>query len=117
VTLTFSQTSVSADGLSVVKGEIETTEYGKPDGGRHRHAAAEAQRNGRSCRHERRAESPSAVPREAGSGRQAVLVSPLATPVDVMTNADGVYDFTDDNRHGARDVPAQCPGWRTQLAS
>ena len=33
VTLTFSQTSVSADGFSVVKGEIETTEFGKPDGG------------------------------------------------------------------------------------
>ncbi len=93
VTLTFSQDSVRADGLTVVNGEIATTEYGKPDGG----------------------VTVTLRPKPADTGEAAVtsgaraaicdstgvriwptgsLLSPLATPVDVVTNAEGIYDFT-----------------------
>ena len=93
VTLTLSQTSVKADGLTVVKGQIVTTEYGRPDAG----------------------VTVSLRPKPSETGDAAVtsgvraticgstgtriwptgaLSSPLGPPVDVVTDASGVYDFT-----------------------
>jgi hypothetical protein len=93
VTLTFSQTSVSADGLSVVKGEIETTEYGKPDGGVTVMLRPKPSETGEA------AVTSGARVTICGSTGSRIwptgsVVSPTATPADVMTNADGVYDFT-----------------------
>jgi hypothetical protein len=93
VTLTFSQASVSADGYAVVKGEIVTTRFGKPDGG-----VTVTLRP-----------KPSATTEAAvTSGARATIcgptgtriwptgapVSPFGTPVDIVTNPAGVYDFT-----------------------
>ncbi|MFZ2057169.1 MAG: carboxypeptidase-like regulatory domain-containing protein [Acidimicrobiales bacterium] len=93
VTLTFSQASVSADGLSVVKGEIETTEYGKPDGGVTVTLRPKPSETGEA------AVTSGALATICGSTGTRIwptgsVLSPFATPVDVVTNVDGIYDFT-----------------------
>jgi len=93
VTLTFSQPSVGADGLTVVKGEIATTEFGHPQGNvtvtlrpKPSDTGAAAVASGA-----RATICSSAGSRIWPSGS---LESPLGTPVDVVTDASGVYDFT-----------------------
>jgi len=93
VTLTFSQTSVSADGLSVVKGEMETTEYGKPDG-----SVTVTLRPKLSETGEAAVTSGARVTICGSTGSMiwptGSVVSPSATPVDVVTDTAGIYDFT-----------------------
>ena len=93
VTLTLSQQSVPADGLTVVKGEIETTLFGKPD-----------PNITLTLRPQPGESSMSAVT----TGARAVvcgsygtriwptgsLFLPSGVPVDVVTDANGIYDFT-----------------------
>ena len=93
VALTFSQSSVQADGLTVVKGEIRTTQYGKPDGAvtvvlrpKPEDTGVAAVTTGT-----RATICGSAGTRIWPTG---TVVSPLATPVDIVTDATGVYDFT-----------------------
>ena len=93
VSLTLSQQSVPADGLTVVKGEIETTLFGKPDP------------NVTLTLRPQPGESSTAA---VTTGARAVvcgsygtriwpagsLYLPSGVPVDVVTDANGIYDFT-----------------------
>ena len=93
VTLTLSQQSVPADGLTVVKGEIKTTLFGKPDPnitltlrpqpGESSTAAVTTGAHAVVCGSSGTRIWP------AGS-----LFLPSDTPVDVVTDANGIYDFT-----------------------
>ena len=93
VTLTFSQTSVKADGLTVVKGEIVTTEFGKPDGN-----VTVSLRPKPSDTGEAAVTSGARATICSSTGTRiwptGTLASPLGPPVDVVTDANGVYDFT-----------------------
>jgi hypothetical protein len=93
VALTLSQQSVPADGLTVVKGEIKTTLFGKPD-----------PNVTLTLRPQPGESSTTAVT----TGTHAVvcgsygtriwpagsLYAPSGAPVDVVTDANGIYDFT-----------------------
>ena len=85
LTLTFSQGNVKAAGLTVVKGEIVTTEYGKPDGG----VTVTLRPKPSETSGATICDSTGVRIWPAGS-----LSAPFGTLVDVVTNADGVYDFT-----------------------
>ena len=93
VTLTFSSSSVKADGLTVVKGEIRTSRFGTPDGGVTVTLRPKPSESGESALTTgvRAAICDSTGTRIWPGGS---LLSPSATPVDVLTNAEGVYDFT-----------------------
>jgi hypothetical protein len=93
VSLSFSQSSVQADGLTVVKGEIKTTQFGKPDGGVTVVLRPKPEDSGDA------AVTSGARAAICGSTGTRIwptgsLTSPLGTPVDVVTDASGVYDFT-----------------------
>jgi len=92
VTLTLSETSVKADGLTVVKGEVTTAEFAsRPEVSPFRCDRSRARR----AKLRSRAASgwPSAVPRVRGFAGGLHLEPPWP-PVDVVTDANGVYDFT-----------------------
>jgi len=93
VTLTLSETSVKADGLTVVKGEVTTAEFGKPAGGVTVSLRPQPSETGEAA-------VTSGV-RLAICGSTGTRIwpggsisSPLGPPVDVVTDANGVYDFT-----------------------
>ena len=93
VTLTLSQASVRADGLTVVKGEIKTTKFGQPDGGVTVSLRPKPSETGQA------ATTGGALATICGSAGTRIWptgspVSALGTPVDVVTTADGTYDFT-----------------------
>ncbi|MGA2527788.1 MAG: carboxypeptidase-like regulatory domain-containing protein [Acidimicrobiales bacterium] len=93
VTLTLSSSSVKADGLTVVKGEIRTSRFGSPDGDVTVTLRPKPSETGESAvtTGVRAAICDSAGTRIWPAGS---LLSPSATPVDVVTNAEGLYDFT-----------------------
>jgi hypothetical protein len=93
VTLTFSQRSVLADGLTVVKGNIVTTEYGKPDADVTLSLRPQPSESGETAV----TTGPRVVICDSTGSRiwpQDTPTSPLAAPVYVETDANGVYDFT-----------------------
>jgi len=75
---------VKADGLTVVKGEIVTTEFGKPDGNVTVSLRPKPSDTGESRRHER---CPSHHLQFTGTRiwPTGTLASPLGPPVDVVT--------------------------------
>jgi len=93
VTLTLSGTSVSADGLTVVKGEVVTTEFGKPDGN-----VTVSLRPQPSETSATAVTSGARVTICGSTGTRiwptGTLWTPLGAPVDVVTDANGLYDFT-----------------------
>jgi hypothetical protein len=93
VTLTLSQTSVPADGLTVIKGEIRTTEFGKPQSSVTVSPRPEPSETSKAAitSGARAALCDSAGTRISPTG---ALLTPYGTPVEVQTDADGVYDFT-----------------------
>jgi hypothetical protein len=93
VTLTLSQASASADGLTVVKGEIKTTRFGQPDGGVAVTLRPKPGETGESAI-TRGARATICGPTGTRIWPAGTPLSPLATPVDVVTDAAGVYDFT-----------------------
>jgi len=93
VTLTFSQSSVAADGLTVVKGHIVTTQYGRPDADVTLSLRPQPSESGEVAV----TTGPRVVICDSTGSRiwpQDAPASPLAAPVYVETDANGVYDFT-----------------------
>jgi len=93
VTLTLSDASVTADGLTVVKGEINTTEFGKPQGDVTVSLRPKPSESGEAA-----VSSGTRATICASTGTRiwptGSLLAPYGTPVDVVTDTNGVYDFT-----------------------